>query len=108
MDQSRSLTNQAQPLITGAVMKACQVYSLKAMHAGRYAGTTEVCCFGLNPEHVKHLDRWCMSQMENYYALKNPTTGAFYMAHFSKLDKLYWIECDLVTPPLSLQLFIFP
>ncbi|KAF8978372.1 hypothetical protein BGZ46_006531 [Entomortierella lignicola] len=93
---------------TSAVMRTCRVYSTKVTHTGRHAGTSEAYHLGLNPDHVLHLGRWCMGQMVTSYAPKNPTAGAFYMAHFNKRDEPYFIKRDLVTPPLPLQRPIFP
>ncbi|GJJ75411.1 hypothetical protein EMPS_07769 [Entomortierella parvispora] len=93
---------------TAAIMRTCEVYSTKVTHGGRHAGTSEAYHLGLELEHIRHLGRWVMGQMENFYAPKNPVIGAFYMAHFNHMDKPYLIERDLVTPPLDLQRQIFP
>ncbi|ORY99697.1 hypothetical protein BCR41DRAFT_215009 [Lobosporangium transversale] len=90
------------------VMSRCQVYSNKKTHAGRHAGTTEAYHLRLDVNHVLHLGRWKTGQMQAFYAPMIPITGAFYMAHFNKIDEPYFIERDLVTPPLALQRLIFP
>ncbi|KAF9198321.1 hypothetical protein BGZ49_000877 [Haplosporangium sp. Z 27] len=89
-------------------MRSCEVYSTKVTHSGRHAGTAEAYKLGLNLDHIRHLGRWVMGQMENFYAPKNPIIGAFYMAHFNENQEPYFIERDLLTPPLELQRLIFP
>jgi hypothetical protein len=91
-----------------SVMRNCDVYSTKVTHSGRHAGTAEAYKLGLNLDHIRHLGRWVMGQMENFYAPKNPIIGAFYMAHFNKKEEPYLIERDLVSPPKELQRLIFP
>lgn len=90
---------------TSAVMRSCQVYSLKVTHTGRHAGVVEAYNLGLGLEDIRHLGRWSMGQMEAFYAPRNPINGAFMMAHFK--NEPYFIERDLVTPPLELQWKIF-
>lgn len=103
-----ALTGRVQIETTSSIMHACQVYSSKITHAGRHAGTKEAYDLKLNLEHIRHLGRWVMGQMENFYAPKNPIVGAFYMAHFNDRDAPYFIERDMVNPPLELQRKIFP
>ncbi|KAF9992009.1 hypothetical protein BGZ79_003640 [Entomortierella chlamydospora] len=67
---------------TNSIMRSCEVYTTKVTHSGRHSGTTEAYRLGLNLDHICHLGRWVMGQMENFYAPKNPIIGAFYMAHF--------------------------
>ncbi|KAK3805719.1 MAG: hypothetical protein JOS17DRAFT_612678 [Linnemannia elongata] len=89
-------------------MRTCEVYSTKVTHSGRHAGTSEAYRLNLSLDHIRHLGRWVLGQMESFYAPKNPIIGAFYMAHFNKPSEPYLIERDLVTPPLELQRLIFP
>ncbi|KAG9071718.1 hypothetical protein KI688_005933 [Linnemannia hyalina] len=89
-------------------MRTCDVYSSKVTHSGRHTGTSEAYRLNLSLDHIRHLGRWVMGQMESFYAPKNLITGAFYMAHFNKPSEPYLIERDLVTPPLELQRLIFP
>src|SRR5690554_3242564 len=49
-----------------------------------------------------------MGRMEAFYGPKNPIMGAFYMAHFNDHVNPYFIERDLVVPPLELQRLISP
>lgn len=92
---------------TAAVMEASYVYSPKLTHSGHHAGVSEAYERGLSLDDIRHLGQWVMGQMENFYAPKNPTRGAFCMAHFSPHEP-YFLECDLVMPPLDLQCLIFP
>ena len=100
-----SLDPKTQSDSTSAVMRSCQVYSLKVTHTGRHAGVVEAYNLGLTLEDIRHLGRWSMGQMEAFYAPRNPINGAFAMAHFK--NEPYFIERDLVTPPLELQRKIF-
>ncbi|KAG0299599.1 hypothetical protein BGZ99_004088, partial [Dissophora globulifera] len=77
-----ALTGRSQIITTSRVMQACEVYSTKVTHSGRHAGTAEAYRLGLSASGVRHLGRWIIGQMENFYAPKNPIIGAFYMAHF--------------------------
>lgn len=86
-------------------MRSCQVYSLKVTHTGWHAGVVEAYNLGLGLEDIQHLGHWSMGQMEAFYAPWNPINGAFMMAHFK--NEPYFIEHDLITPPLELQWKIF-
>ncbi|GJJ67844.1 hypothetical protein EMPS_00190 [Entomortierella parvispora] len=90
---------------TSAVMRSCQVYSLKVTHTVRRAGVVKAYNLGLGLEDIRHLGRWSMGQMEAFYAPRNPVNGAFAMAHFQ--NEPYFIERDFITPPLELQRKIF-
>lgn len=76
---------------TEAVMHACNVYSAKLTHAGHHAGVSEAYERGLSMDDIRHLGCWVMGQMENFYAPKNPTRGAFCMAHFGPQEP-YFLE----------------
>ncbi|KAI1280072.1 hypothetical protein EDD11_001438, partial [Mortierella claussenii] len=93
--RTQALTGKTQIDATASVMRSCEVYSTKVTHSGRHAETTEAYHLGLNMDHIRHLGRWTMGQMEAFYAPKNPTIGAFYMAHFNKPGERYFIERDL-------------
>ncbi|KAF9079240.1 hypothetical protein BGX27_006748, partial [Mortierella sp. AM989] len=103
-----ALSATSQIETTNSIMHSCDVYTTKVTHAGRHSGTTEAYRLGLNLDHIRHLGRWVMGQMESFYAPKNPIIGAFYMTHFHERQQPYVIERDLVTPPLELQRLIFP
>ncbi|GJJ67805.1 hypothetical protein EMPS_00151 [Entomortierella parvispora] len=100
-----SLDPKTQNDSTSAVMRSCQVYSLKVTRTGRRAGLVEAYNLGLGLEDIRHLGRWSMGQMEAVNAPRNPVNGAFAMAHFQ--NEPYFVERDLVTPPLELQRKIF-
>ncbi|KAI7831811.1 hypothetical protein BC939DRAFT_498773 [Gamsiella multidivaricata] len=74
---------------------------------GTLSKSSEAYHLGLDLDHIRHLGRWSTVQMKSYYAPKLPTIGAFCMARFRK-DEPYFIERDLVTPPLQLRRLIFP
>lgn len=101
--RTQSLTSRTQIDTASSVMRSCEVFSSKVTHSGRHARTTEAYHLGLSLDHIQHLGRWVMDQMEAFYAPKSPITGAFYMAHFNKTNGPYCIERDLVMPPLELQ-----
>ncbi|KAF9969414.1 hypothetical protein BGZ73_008230, partial [Actinomortierella ambigua] len=92
---------------TATVMESCEVYSSRLTHSGRHAGCSEAYNRGLSMDDIRHLGRWSMGQMENFYAPKNPTRGAFCLAHFAP-NEPYILERDLVTPPIDLQRLLFP
>ncbi|CAO3565015.1 unnamed protein product [Mortierella alpina] len=102
------ISNQTQNRTTSSVMTPCHVYSPRVTHMGRHSGAAEAYHLGLSIDHLRLLGRWSMGQMEKYYMPKNPTIGAFYMAHFYQPNDPYFLPRDLVTPPLSLQRRIFP
>ncbi|KAF9919090.1 hypothetical protein BX616_001825 [Lobosporangium transversale] len=69
---------------TASVMRTCDVYSTKVTHAGRHAGTSDAYRLGLGSEHIHHLGRWVIGQMESFCASKNPTTDLI------TEDELHW------------------
>lgn len=85
---------------TSAVMRSCQVYSLKVTHTGWHAGVVEAYNLSLGLEDIQHLGHWSMGQMEAFYASWNPINGAFMMAHFK--NEPYFIECNLIKPLMSI------
>lgn len=107
-NRKQAIDARTQIATTTKALLSCGIASTKITHGGRHAGTSEAYHLGLDFDHIRHLGRWVMGQMENFYAPKNPTVGAFYMAHFNKRDEPYQIERDLVTPDLELQRLIFP
>ena len=108
-DQMRveALTGRAQQQATSAVMRACEIFSVRLTHAGRHAGTKEAFKLGLGIQDIQHLGRWVMSQMMSFYAPKNPIKGAYFMAHFNGTDEPYILERDLIPPPTELQVMLF-
>ncbi|KAG0312590.1 hypothetical protein BG000_006185, partial [Podila horticola] len=107
LSRTSALTGRAQQLATAAVMRACEIFSVRLTHAGRHAGCKEAFKLGLGIEDIQHLGRWVMSQMMSFYAPKNPIKGAYFMAHFNGTDEPYILECDLVPPPPELQCMLF-
>ncbi|KAK3807502.1 MAG: hypothetical protein J3R72DRAFT_499432 [Linnemannia gamsii] len=102
-----ALTGRAQQLATAAVMRACEIFSVRLTHAGRHAGCKEAFKLGLGIEDIQHLGRWVVSQMMSFYAPKNPIKGAYFMAHFNGTDEPCILERDLVPPPPELQRMLF-
>lgn len=88
-------------------MRTCEVHSSKVTHSGRHAGTSEAFYLQLSIDDLRHLGRWCMGVMECAYLPQLPINGAFIMAHF-KQNEQYFLERDLVCPPLELQRLLFP
>ncbi|KAF9535224.1 hypothetical protein BGW38_010432, partial [Lunasporangiospora selenospora] len=93
--RNAALSPKTQIDSTSSVMRTCEVYSTKVTHSGRHAGTSEAYQLNQSLEHILHLGRWVIGQMESFYAPKNPVIGVFYMAHFNKPDQPYLIERDL-------------
>ena len=105
--QRRALDLSTQIAATSAVIRSCSVFSARVTHTGHHAGVTEVYTLGCPIDEIRQLGRWVISQMESYYLPTVPINPAFYMAGFLS-TKPYFIERNLVVPPLSLQRRIFP
>ncbi|KAF9186252.1 hypothetical protein BGZ50_002581 [Haplosporangium sp. Z 11] len=103
-----ALTGRIQMNVTSSVMRNYKVYFIKMTHSGRHVGVSEAYQLGLSLANIRHLGQWEIGQMEDFYASKNPIIGVFCMTHFNKKDEPCIMKRDLVTPPLELQLLIFP
>ncbi|KAG0048596.1 hypothetical protein BGZ83_006452 [Gryganskiella cystojenkinii] len=99
---TKALTGRAQQQATSAVMRDCEIFSVRLTHAGRHAGTKEAFKLGLGILDIQHLGRWVRSQMMNFYAPKNPIKDAYFMAHFNGTDESHILERDLLSSPLEL------
>ncbi|KAG0373679.1 hypothetical protein BGX24_011383 [Mortierella sp. AD032] len=100
--QKQALSGETQMDATSVVIRACDVCSAKLTHSGRHVGVSEAYGKGLSMDDIRHLGRWVMEQMENFYAPKNPTRGAFCLTHFGPQEP-YVLDRDLVMPPINLQ-----
>ncbi|KAF9999944.1 hypothetical protein BGZ79_006469 [Entomortierella chlamydospora] len=106
-DRTVALVSSIQIDSTKSILRTCRVHCPNITHTGRHSRTSEAYHLMLHHNEMAKLGRWSSGQMEAAHPPELPIHGAFIMAHF-KENEGYFLERDLVTPPLPLQRFIFP